>query len=213
MLEALSISLNKAAVLGFVMYILGAAVLFALFQFIYTRVTPHKEFELIRSGNVAAAIALGGAVIGFAIPASNVIAYSISMLDFVVWAVIAAVVQLLAFLVTSLVLKGASARIKDNTISGKIAKMVFEAMANGEGSADEIIEKRGLKQVTDTGAISAVLDEMLAANAEQVEQYRAADEAKRGKMFGFFVGQAMKASKGKANPQQVNELLKSKLEG
>lgn len=110
-------------------------------------------------------------------------------------------------------LGGMLLRIKDNTISGKIAKMVFEAMANGEGSADEIIEKRGLKQVTDTGAISAVLDEMLAANAEQVEQYRAADEAKRGKMFGFFVGQAMKASKGKANPQQVNELLKSKLEG
>lgn len=61
-------------------------------------------------------------------------------------------------------------RIKDNTISGKIAKTVFEAMASGEGNADEIIEKRGLKQVTDSGAISAVLDEMLAANAEQVEQ-------------------------------------------
>ena len=120
MLEALSISLNKAAVLGFVMYILGAAVLFALFQFIYTRVTPHKEFELIRSGNVAAAIALGGAVIGFAIPASNVIAYSINMLDFVIWAVIAAVVQLLAFLVTSLVLKGASARIKNGEIAAGI---------------------------------------------------------------------------------------------
>ncbi|WP_413792824.1 MULTISPECIES: DUF350 domain-containing protein [unclassified Pseudomonas] len=120
MLEALSISLNKAAVLGFVMYILGAAVLFALFQFIYTRITPHKEFELIRSGNVAAAIALGGAVIGFAIPASNVIAYSINMLDFVVWAVIAAVVQLLAFLVTSLVLKGASARIKNGEIAAGI---------------------------------------------------------------------------------------------
>jgi aspartyl-tRNA(Asn)/glutamyl-tRNA(Gln) amidotransferase subunit B len=110
-------------------------------------------------------------------------------------------------------LGGMLLRIKDNTISGKIAKTVFEAMASGEGSSDEIIEKRGLKQVTDSGAISAVLDEMLAANAEQVEQYRAADEAKRGKMFGFFVGQAMKASKGKANPQQVNELLKSKLEG
>jgi aspartyl-tRNA(Asn)/glutamyl-tRNA(Gln) amidotransferase subunit B len=104
-------------------------------------------------------------------------------------------------------------RITDNTISGKIAKMVFEAMANGEGSADEIIEKRGLKQVTDAGAIESILDDMLAANAEQVEQYRAADEAKRGKMFGFFVGQAMKASKGKANPGQVNELLKRKLEG
>ncbi|MEO8489943.1 Asp-tRNA(Asn)/Glu-tRNA(Gln) amidotransferase subunit GatB [Pseudomonas sp.] len=115
--------------------------------------------------------------------------------------------------VTAEQLGGMLLRIKDNTISGKIAKTVFEAMAAGEGSADQIIETRGLKQVTDSGAISAVLDEMLAANAEQVEQYRAADEAKRGKMFGFFVGQAMKASKGKANPQQVNELLKSKLEG
>ena len=110
-------------------------------------------------------------------------------------------------------LGGMLQRITDNTISGKIAKMVFEAMANGEGSADEIIEKRGLKQVTDSGAIESILDDMLAANAEQVEQYRAADEAKRGKMFGFFVGQAMKASKGKANPGQVNELLKRKLEG
>ena len=120
MLEALSISLNKAAVLGFVSYILGAAVLFALFQFIYTRITPHREFELIRSGNVAAAIALGGAIIGFAIPASNVIAYSISILDFVVWAVIAAFVQLLAFLVTSLVLKGTSERIKKGEIAAGI---------------------------------------------------------------------------------------------
>ncbi|MHC8289060.1 DUF350 domain-containing protein [Pseudomonas sp. XS1P51] len=120
MLEALSISLNKAAVLGFVSYILGAAVLFALFQFIYTRITPHKEFELIRSGNVAAAIALGGAIIGFAIPASNVIAYSISILDFAVWAVIAAFVQLLAFLVTSLVLKGASERIRKGEIAAGI---------------------------------------------------------------------------------------------
>ncbi|WP_304639851.1 Asp-tRNA(Asn)/Glu-tRNA(Gln) amidotransferase subunit GatB, partial [Pseudomonas sp.] len=111
-------------------------------------------------------------------------------------------------------LGGMILRIKDNTISGKIAKMVFEAMASGEGdSADAIIEAKGLKQVTDSGAIEAMLDEVLAANAEQVEQYRAADEAKRGKMFGFFVGQAMRASKGKANPQQVNELLKQKLEG
>ncbi|RMQ66340.1 Aspartyl/glutamyl-tRNA amidotransferase subunit B [Pseudomonas syringae pv. tomato] len=116
-------------------------------------------------------------------------------------------------------LGGMLKRITDNTISGKIAKMVFEAIAAGEavvigeGSADEIIERKGLKQVTDSGAIESMLDEVLAANAEQVEQYRAADEAKRGKMFGFFVGQAMKASKGKANPQQVNELLKAKLEG
>ena len=120
MLEALSTALNPAAVLGFVSYILGAAVLFALFQFIYTRITPHKEFELIRSGNVAAAIALGGAIIGFAIPASNVIAYSISLLDFVVWAVIAAFVQLLAFLMTSLVLKGTSERIKKGEIAAGI---------------------------------------------------------------------------------------------
>ncbi|MGE7355982.1 Asp-tRNA(Asn)/Glu-tRNA(Gln) amidotransferase subunit GatB, partial [Pseudomonas qingdaonensis] len=110
-------------------------------------------------------------------------------------------------------LGGMLQRILDNTISGKIAKVVFEKMAAGEGDADQIIEAEGLKQVTDTGAIEKVLDEVLAANAEQVEQYRAADEAKRGKMFGFFVGQAMKASKGKANPQQVNQLLKSKLEG
>ena len=103
-------------------------------------------------------------------------------------------------------------RIKDNTISGNIAKQVFEAMAAGEGDADTIIEQRGLKQVTDSGAIEALLDQVLAANAEQVEQYRASDENKRGKMFGFFVGQAMRASKGKANPQQVNELLKKKLD-
>ena len=111
-------------------------------------------------------------------------------------------------------LGGMILRIKDNTLSGKLAKMVFEALAAGEGAtADEVIEKKGLKQVTDSGAIEKMLDEVLAANAEQVEQYRASDVAKRGKMFGFFVGQAMKASKGKANPGQVNELLKKKLEG
>ena len=120
MLEALSISLNKAAVFGFVLYILGAAVLFALFQFIYTRITPHKEFELIRAGNTSAAVALGGAIVGFAIPASNVIAYSVSLVDFVVWAVIAAVVQLLAFLLTSLVLKGTSERIKNGEVAAGI---------------------------------------------------------------------------------------------
>jgi putative membrane protein len=120
MLEALFISLNKAAVLGFVSYLFGAVVLFALFQFVYTRITPHKEFELIRSGNVAAAIALSGAIIGFAIPASNVIGYSVSILDFVVWALIAAVVQLLAFLMTSLVLKGTSERIRNGEIAAGI---------------------------------------------------------------------------------------------
>ena len=109
-------------------------------------------------------------------------------------------------------LGGMLLRIKDNTISGNIAKKVFEAMAKGEGDADQIIEQQGLKQVTDSGAIEALLDEVLATNSEQVEQYRASDENKRGKMFGFFVGQAMRASKGKANPQQVNQLLKEKLD-
>lgn len=110
-------------------------------------------------------------------------------------------------------LGGLLIRIKDNTISGKMAKTVFEAMAAGEGTADQVIEAKGLKQVTDSGAIETVLDEMLASFARDVADYRAADENKRKKMFGFFVGQAMKASKGMANPQQVNELLKKKLEG
>ncbi|KAB7623776.1 Asp-tRNA(Asn)/Glu-tRNA(Gln) amidotransferase subunit GatB [Alkalilimnicola sp. S0819] len=98
-------------------------------------------------------------------------------------------------------------RITDNTISGKIAKDVFEAMWQGEGEPDAIIEAKGLKQVTDTGAIEAMVDEVLGANPAQVEQYRAGKE----KMLGFFVGQIMKASKGKANPAQVNELLRAKL--
>lgn len=115
--------------------------------------------------------------------------------------------------ITAEQLAGLLMRIKDNTISGKIAKTVFEAMAIGEGSADQIIAAKGLKQVTDSGAIESILDEMLAGLAKDVEEYRASDDNKRKKMFGFFVGQAMKASKGKANPQQVNELLKKKLEG
>ena len=103
------------------------------------------------------------------------------------------------------------ARIRDNTISGKIAKDVFAAMWAGEGSADEVIEAKGLKQITDTGAIEALVDEVIAANGEQVENYRNADPAKRPKMLGFFVGQIMKRSQGKANPKQVNELLRKKL--
>ncbi len=110
-------------------------------------------------------------------------------------------------------LGGLILRIKDNTISGKIAKDVFDVMWTEGGEADAIIEAKGLKQVTDTGAIEVIVDEVLANNAGQVEQYRAADEAKRGKMLGFFVGQTMKASKGKANPQQVNEILRKKLDG
>lgn len=103
-------------------------------------------------------------------------------------------------------------RVMDDTINGKAAKQVFAALWAGEGrSADEIIEAKGLKQVTDTGAIAAVVDEVLANNPQQVEQYQAAPEDKRGKMVGFFVGQVMKASKGTANPQMVNKLLKEKL--
>ncbi|PCJ38946.1 MAG: Asp-tRNA(Asn)/Glu-tRNA(Gln) amidotransferase GatCAB subunit B [Moraxellaceae bacterium] len=102
-------------------------------------------------------------------------------------------------------------RITDNTISGKIAKTVFEAMWNGEGSADDIIEAKDLKQETDSGAIEALVDEVIANNPAQVEQFLAADENKRKKLVGFFVGQIMKASKGKANPQQVNQLLTQKL--
>ncbi len=98
-------------------------------------------------------------------------------------------------------------RILDSTISGKIAKTVFEAMWAKEGSADEIIESKGLKQVTDLGAIEKAIDEVLAQNPEQVAEYRAGKE----RVFGFLVGQIMKATKGKANPSQLNELLKKKL--
>jgi len=99
------------------------------------------------------------------------------------------------------------ARVADSTISNNIAKQVFEAMWKGEGSADEIIEKKGLKQITDTGAIESMVDEVIAANPQQLEQYRAGKD----KLFGYFVGQVMKATKGKANPEQVNALLKKKL--
>ena len=104
-------------------------------------------------------------------------------------------------------LAGLLKRIADNTISNKIAKEVFAAMWAGEGEADAVIEAKGLKQVTDTGAIEKIIDEVLAANAAMVEEYRSGKE----KVFGALVGQAMKASKGKANPAQVNELLKKKL--
>ncbi|MEL7043546.1 MAG: Asp-tRNA(Asn)/Glu-tRNA(Gln) amidotransferase subunit GatB [Pseudomonadota bacterium] len=103
-------------------------------------------------------------------------------------------------------------RIRDGSISGKIAKQVFEAMWQGEGDPDAIIEARGLRQVSDSGALAAMVDEVINANAEQVEQYRAAEPAKRKKLTGFFVGQIMKASKGQANPQMVNELLRARLE-
>lgn len=105
-------------------------------------------------------------------------------------------------------LAGLVARIADNTISNAIGKKVFEALWNGEGAtADEIIDKQGLKQVTDTGAIEAMIDEVLAANQKSVDEFHAGKE----KAFNALVGQVMKASKGKASPAQVNELLKKKL--
>lgn len=100
-------------------------------------------------------------------------------------------------------------RIADNTISGKIGKTIFEALWNKEGEVDQIIDERGLKQVSDTGAIEKLIDDIIAANPQQVADYRAGKE----KLFGFFVGQAMKASGGKLNPGQLNELLKKKLQG
>ncbi|MBX2857884.1 MAG: Asp-tRNA(Asn)/Glu-tRNA(Gln) amidotransferase subunit GatB [Cellvibrionaceae bacterium] len=108
-------------------------------------------------------------------------------------------------------LAGLIRRISDATVSNKIAKKVFDAMWQGEGDADSIIEAKGLKQVSDTGAIEQLVEDVIANNAKQVENYRNADEAKRPKMLGFFVGQIMKASKGQANPQQVNKILLQKL--
>jgi len=106
-------------------------------------------------------------------------------------------------------LAGLLTRIQDNTISGKIAKQVFEAMWDGEGSADEIIEAKGLKQITDTSAIEAVVDKVIEANPGQVAEYQAGKD----KLIGFFVGQVMKETKGQANPGQVNQILKAKLSG
>jgi aspartyl-tRNA(Asn)/glutamyl-tRNA(Gln) amidotransferase subunit B len=100
-------------------------------------------------------------------------------------------------------------RVLDRTISGKIAKQVFEAMWRGEGEADTIIEHQGLRQITDDRAIEAIVDRILAEHPKQVEQYRAGQT----KLLGFFVGQVMKATQGKANPAQVNALLKKLIGG
>ncbi|MDO9372027.1 MAG: Asp-tRNA(Asn)/Glu-tRNA(Gln) amidotransferase subunit GatB [Gammaproteobacteria bacterium] len=115
--------------------------------------------------------------------------------------------DILASPVSPQALGGLLLRIKDNTISGKIAKQVFDAMWHGAGDADAVIEAKGLRQVTDSGAIEKVVDEVIANSPQQLEQYRAGKEA----LFGYFVGQVMKASEGKANPAQVNALLKEKL--
>ncbi len=104
-------------------------------------------------------------------------------------------------------LGGMIQRVTDGTISSKIAKDVFEAMWAGEGDADTVIEAKGLKQVTDTSEIEAMVDEVIANNPDQVAQYQGGKD----KLLGFFVGQVMKASGGKANPQQVNDIIKDKL--
>ena len=106
-------------------------------------------------------------------------------------------------------LSGLLARISDNTISGKIAKQVFEALWQSTSTADEIIAEKGLKQITDTGAIVAIIDKIIADNPGQVEQYRSGKD----KVFAFFVGQVMKEMQGKANPAEVNKMLKEKLQG
>ncbi len=98
--------------------------------------------------------------------------------------------------------------IEDNTISGKIAKTVFEKMCETGKSAKQIVEEEGLVQVTDTGAIEAAIDAVIAANGDKLAEYRSGKD----KLFGFFVGQAMKATGGKANPAMLNELLKKKLQ-
>ena len=104
-------------------------------------------------------------------------------------------------------LAGLIDRIHDHTISGKIAKEVFEAMWGGEGNADAVIETRGLKQITDTSAIEAIVDKVIEANPGQVAEYKAGKD----KLIGFFVGQVMKETGGKANPGQVNEILRTRL--
>jgi aspartyl-tRNA(Asn)/glutamyl-tRNA(Gln) amidotransferase subunit B len=106
-------------------------------------------------------------------------------------------------------LAGLLRRIADQTISGKIAKEVFEAMWAEGASADQLIEARGLRQITDSAAIERVIDEVMARNPAQLTDYRSGKD----KLFGFFVGQVMKATGGKANPAQLNELLKKKLAG
>ncbi len=111
--------------------------------------------------------------------------------------------------VSSASLAGLLKRILDNTISGKIAKEVFEGMWSSGRDADAIIEEKGLRQITDTGAIEKAIDEVMAKNPGQLADYRSGKD----KLFGFFVGQVMKATQGKANPAQLNELLKKKLAG
>ena len=106
-------------------------------------------------------------------------------------------------------LAGLLVRVSDETISGKIAKQVFEVLWNEGGDADAVIDRLGLRQITDSGALEAIIDQIIADNPAQRDQYRAGKD----KLFGFFVGQAMKATGGKANPAQLNDLLRRKLDG
>ncbi len=103
-------------------------------------------------------------------------------------------------------------RILDGTLSTKMAKEVLDAMWRGEGGPDAVIEDRGLRQVTDSTAIEKMVDEVIAKSPNQVDNYRGADPKKRPKMLGYFVGQVMKASGGQADPKQVNDILKEKLD-
>lgn len=119
-MDALKMSLPAEAVLGFVVYMGGAAALFALYALIYTRLTPYNELRLIREGNTPAAVALAGALLGFAIPVASAVSHSIPLLDFLLWAVIAAVVQLLAFVVVNRCVKGMAERIARQEMASAI---------------------------------------------------------------------------------------------
>jgi len=117
--------------------------------------------------------------------------------------------EITATKVDATALAGLLARITDATVSNKLAKDVLLAMWDEGRSADEVIEAKGLKQITDAGALEAIIRQVIDANPDQVAGYRAGKD----KLMGFFVGQTLKASGGKANPQTVNELLKKKLDG
>lgn len=118
-------------------------------------------------------------------------------------------VQLVNAPITASQLATLISRVDDGTLSGKLGKQVFDALWLGEGEVDEIIESKGLKQITDTGAIEGMIDEVIAANPSQLAEYRAGKE----KLLSFFVGAVMKASRGKANPAQLNQILREKLKG
>ncbi len=117
-------------------------------------------------------------------------------------------IEITASKVSPVALRALVERIVDGTISGKIARDVFDAMWSGEGQVDEIIERRGLRQISDSGALDKLVDEVIASNGSQVADYRSG----KAKAFNALVGQVMKASKGKANPQQVNDILRRKLD-